>query len=289
MQELKKDLLKVAKPVLFNTEMVRAILESRKTVTRRICKDANKCTEPDMSFYDADKRTYAVHNYADANHTDKLSIVERKCPICPGDILYVRETWQYLYELDGNEQIIEGTGRYYYAATDTIPFDTYVDSMGVTHDRVPWCPSIHMPKDAARIFLMVKDVRVERLQDITEEQAKAEGICRLYDDMSKEEYEAWARKVGKMEPQEECSFKNYLWHGNFGSCGCGNKLSDAWEYQFSGYDSAVSSFSSLWNTTVELKDWNQYGWDANPWVWVIEFERIEPESEVWLCRNLLRN
>lgn len=81
-------------PILFNTEMTRAILEGRKGCTRRICKDANEYTVPDMDFFDADKRTYAVHNFADQEHTEQLSIAERTCPICPGDILYVRETWQ---------------------------------------------------------------------------------------------------------------------------------------------------------------------------------------------------
>lgn len=85
------------KSILFNkqisTEMVRAILDGRKTCTRRICKDANECTVPDMEFYNADRRTYAVHNFADKEHTEQLSIAERTCPICPGDILYVRETW----------------------------------------------------------------------------------------------------------------------------------------------------------------------------------------------------
>ena len=100
---------------------------------------------------------------------------ERRSPYQPEDILYVRETWQYLYELDGNEQVIEDTGKYYYAATDTIPFDTYVDENGVKHDHAPWRPSIHMPKEAARIWLKVTDVRVERLQKITEVQAQAEG------------------------------------------------------------------------------------------------------------------
>ncbi|MDD7637232.1 MAG: hypothetical protein PUJ55_09855, partial [Clostridiales bacterium] len=160
-------------PILFNGDMVRGILDGRKMVTRRICKDANEFTVPDMSFYDADKRTYAVHNYADKEHTDKLSIAERTCPICPGDILYVRETWNTYCEgcLSKNLESVLGStcahacgengNGYYYKATDK--------------NHVRWHPSIHMPKEAARIWLKVKDVRVERLQEITEEQALAEG------------------------------------------------------------------------------------------------------------------
>lgn len=83
------------KPILFNTEMVRAILDGRKTCTRRICKDANEYTVPDMDFYNADRRTYAVHNFADKEQMEQLSTAERTCPICPGDILYVRETWEH--------------------------------------------------------------------------------------------------------------------------------------------------------------------------------------------------
>ena len=76
------------KGILFNTDMVRAILDGRKTVTRRICKDVNEFNVPDMSYFDADRRTYAVHNYSDSEHAEQLSTAERACPICPGDILY---------------------------------------------------------------------------------------------------------------------------------------------------------------------------------------------------------
>ena len=68
------------KPILFNTEMVRAILDGRKSCTRRICKDANEYTVPDMDFYNADRRTYAVHNYANREQTEQLSVSERNCP-----------------------------------------------------------------------------------------------------------------------------------------------------------------------------------------------------------------
>nr|DAJ88025.1 MAG TPA: ASCH domain protein [Caudoviricetes sp.] len=199
------------KPILFNTEMVRAILDGRKSCTRRICKDANECTVPDMDYYDPDKRTYAVHNYADKKHTDKLSIAERTCPICPGDILYVRETWH------------KGLERYIYRAnySDTEKF--YRDGKEI---EMKWHPSIHMPKEATRIWLKVTDVRVERLQDITSKQICKEGI----------------------EVEEP--------------------------YVLNGEEKRYA-FSRLWDSTVKKSDLDRYGWNANPWVWVIEFERCE--------------
>lgn len=196
------------KPILFNTEMVRAILDGRKSCTRRICKDANEYTVPDMDFYNADRRTYAVHNFADKEHTEQLSIAERTCPICPGDILYVRETWKKA-----------PNGYYYYE-------DWQKDDIA---DVTKWKPSIHMPKEAARIWLKVTDVRVERLQDMDKMDAVKEGIdTRL------------------------CINLNH----------------------------ALAKFKKLWNSTVKKSDIDRYGWDANSYVWVIEFERCEkPEIE----------
>ncbi|MBD8916777.1 MAG: hypothetical protein EGR90_00125 [Lachnospiraceae bacterium] len=144
------------KPILFNTEMVRAILDGRKSCTRRICKDANECTVPDMDFYNADMRTYAVHNFADKKHTEQLSIAERTCPICPGDILYVRETWCKNPNYD----------EYYFRTRES----------GIAPYGLKWHPSIHMPKEVARIWLKVTDVRVERLQDMDWRDALDEGV-----------------------------------------------------------------------------------------------------------------
>lgn len=195
------------KPILFNTEMVRAILDGRKTCTRRICKDANECTVPDMEFYNADKRTYAVHNFADKEQMEQLSTAERTCPICTGDILYVRETWKEAPK-----------GYYYYE-------DWQKDDIA---DVTKWKPSIHMPKEAAHIWLKVTNVRVERLQEITEVQAQAEG--------------------------------------------CNSGL-------LTGACTARGQFEDLWNSTVKKSDLDRYGWDASPWVWVIEFERCEKLEE----------
>lgn len=201
------------KPILFNTEMVRAILDGRKTCTRRICKDANEYTVPDMEFYNADKRTYAVHNFADKKHTEQLSIAERTCPICPGDILYVRETWKKA-----------PNGYFYYE-------DWQRDDIA---DVAKWKPSIHMPKEAARIWLKVTDVKVERLQNIDGKGCVKEGI-------------------------EEEPLKHV------------------------GEDFVKGMFHDLWDSTINKSDIDRYGWGANPWVWVIEFERCKKPEEDKRC------
>lgn len=212
-------------PILFNTEMVRAILDGRKTCTRRLVKP-----QPD------EKHTYPLGFVTDSTEKKEVgcfgfgideyggSIKYVKTPYQPGDILYVRETWQYLYKLDGNEQIIEDTGKYYYAATDTISFNTYVDENGLEHEHVPWKPSIHMPKEAARIWLKVTDVRVERLQDMTDDDAEAEGCF--------------------------------------------------------DYTSTALGFFDVWDSTIKKSDLDRYGWNANPWVRVIKFERCEKPERV---------
>ena len=218
-------------PILFNTEMVRAILDGRKSCTRRICKDANECTVPDMEFYNADKRTYAVHNFANREHSEQLSTAERACPICPGDILYVRETWCALPVNEAGH--MRGHSIYYYRADGDLRPEGW---------RGKWRPYTQMPKEAARIWLKVTDVRVERLQDITPKGAESEGVGNLfYDD------------IGYGE-------KNY-----------GTEVDRE-------YGIAKEQFAWLWESTIKKSDLDRYGWDANPWVWVIEFERCEPQE-----------
>lgn len=220
------------KSILFNkqisTEMVRAILDGRKTCTRRICKDANECTVPDMEFYNADSRTYAVHNFADKEHTEQLSIAERTCPICPGDILYVRETWKRALN-----------GYYYYE-------DWQRDDIA---DITKWKPSIHMPKEAARIWLKVTNVRVERLQEMKPVDVIKEGA---YSD-------CWDCLNTYGESGSQCCYGT--------------------EEQCSQCDEVMMEWEKLWTSTIKKSNLNRYGWDANPWVWVIEFERCEkPEG-----------
>lgn len=252
------------KPILFNTEMVRAILDGRKSCTRRAVKPQPKaklCYKyagshkssigkwgyPSKTAYKYWDESYKLPDNISGEDLEKLW----NPPCHTDDILYVRETWQYLYELDGNEQVIEGTGKYYYAATDTIPFDAYVDENGVTHNHTPWRPSIHMPKEAARIWLKVTNVRVERLQEITEDQTEEEGFL-------------FTPPCLHMTGENYCDID--------GPCTSEIKYCDMGAGELFG--------KVLWNSTIKKSDLDRYGWDANPYVWVIEFERCEKPKEV---------
>ncbi len=141
------------KPILFNTEMVRAILDGRKTVTRRVIKPqpVEVITEEERIA----RALSGIDPYGFFTGTLDTELL-KKSPYHPGDILYVRETFQ-----QGDD------GSYIYRAGHKF------------EARGGWKPSLHMPREAARLFLCVTNVRVERLQDITEEQAKVEG-CKAY-------------------------------------------------------------------------------------------------------------
>lgn len=209
------------KSILFNTEMVRAILYGRKDATRRIVKGFI----PDDAVWGYTAFTPKGYISCRGTFADGYGEKFFKLPCEPGDILYVRETWKKA-----------PNGYYYY---ETWQRDDIAD---VTK----WKPSIHMPKEAARIWLKVTDVRVERLQDITEEQACMEGT----------------------DPWDEVCYENNGWHPTFSD-------------PYSGGDpNMVDGFHKLWNSTIKKSDLDRYGWDANPWVWVIEFERCEKPKGV---------
>jgi hypothetical protein len=137
-------------PILFNTEMVRAILDGRKGATRRIVKGFI----PDDAVWGYTAFTHKVYISCRGTFADGDGEKFFKLPCEPGDILYVRETWKKA-----------PNGYYYYE-------DWQRNDIA---DITKWKPSIHMPKEAARIWLKVMNVRVERLQEITEVQAQAEG------------------------------------------------------------------------------------------------------------------
>lgn len=228
----KSELFKIAKPILFNTEMVKAILAGRKTVARRTVKYKYSNTEMRMHTDKYGTRLIEIQKDVEGETHGKnpdgrtwqklLPYIEPKPPFKKGEILYVRETW-----CDDRQFTHDDTaGQYFYKADFPIA--------GYSNEKeFKWKPSIHMPKDAARIFLKVKNVRVERLQNMTEDDVEREGI----------------------EPRF--------------------KVRDG----FSG-DIAKSRFMELWNSTIKKSDLPLYNWDANPWVWVIEFERIKTDSEV---------
>lgn len=216
----KDELLKVAKPILFNTEMVKAILEGRKTVTRRCVKYKYNNTEMRMHTDKYGTRLIEIQKDVEGETHGKnpdgstwhklLPYIEKRAPFRKGDILYVRETW-----CDDRQFTHEDTpGIYFYKASADSNFE------------VKWKPSLHMPKEAARIFLKVTDVRVERLQDIDAIGCLQEGI------------------------ESECP---HVLNG----------------------EEKLYAFSQLWASTIKKDDIDTYGWDANPYVWVIEFERVE--------------
>ena len=207
-------------PILFNTEMVQAILEGRKDATRRILKHDTRALL-DSPFC---KKHPEV--------PDK-QIIEKLCksPYEQGDVLYVRETWCSRY--DGE--------KYFYLADKCTKRE---EKKLLDYGEVKWRSSIHMPKEAARIFLKVKDVRVERLQDITEKQAESEGL-----------------KFKAMYCPKDDTFV---------------------EIQNPSIDSGATyknGFAKIWNSTIKKSDIEKYGWNANPWVWVIKFERCEKPEE----------
>jgi hypothetical protein len=199
------------KSILFNTEMVRAIMDGRKTCTRRVVKTRRK----DACGFYVTKRTdgsfTGIYEYDEDERMFENQLIP---PYKPEDILYVRETWHRYTKRVGKGEGCHLEERYGYKASIANSEDA----------EEPWKPSIHMPKEAARIWLKVTNVRVERLQDMTDDDAEAEGCF--------------------------------------------------------DYTSTALGFPDVWESTIKKSDLDRYGWDANPWVWVIEFERCEKPKEV---------
>ena len=154
------------KPIIFSTPMVQAILDGRKTQTRRVIKDKDITNNFDI---DVDGSAYAYIDQATGDSYPPTAIAKYQV----GDILWVREAW-------GRDESGEYVYRTNYGTTED---DSFPPSM------FKWKPSIHMPREAARIFLQVANVRVERLQEITEEDAIAEGVGDPYDYQSPEYYD----------------------------------------------------------------------------------------------------
>lgn len=254
----KEELLKVAKPILFNTEMVKAILEGKKTVTRRCVKYKYDNTEMKMHTDKYGTRLIEIQRDVEGETHGKnpdgstwhklLPYIEKIAPFKKGDILYVRETW--CRGMIDSGEYPDGRSEWFISqceGEDDLILKAHAIHEGIDIEDVIWKPSIHMPKEAARILLKVKDVRVERLQDITEEQTEAEG------------FQFTPPCLSKVSEDSYCDLDGP----------CTNKV------KYCDMSAGELFGKVLWDSTIKKADIDIYGWDANPYVWVIEFERIE--------------
>jgi len=228
------------RPILFSAPMVRAILDGRKTQTRRVVTVGDVVEERD----DGTPWPY----FTTWTHGDDGS-PWASCPYgAPGDRLWVRETWRYAdwtedglpwirYAADDARRLCERVTPEWAARVADIwaelssAENVAVD--GRATDR-KWRPSIFLPRWASRITLAVTAVRVERLQAISEADAIAEGIAARCD------------------------------HGCSSLCGCTSCVGE-------GCQTAAAQYSALWDTI----NGDRAPWASNPWVWVVEFPRVE--------------
>ncbi len=229
------DTQKNERPILFSTEMVKAILSDSKIMTRRIVKDKQSLQ--------------TIEVFQGKNGCENL------CPYGKiGDIIWVRESFnitdpnnvisgEYVGDETGYLGSIEGKDvrwRYVYKASSP--------AVHPVNGKCRWKPSIHMPKEAARIWLKITNVKVERLHDITESDAIAEGVQSVIADRERFGCRAAGMKL----------YRNYERIDN-----------SLCIYPCNGFENAEDSFKSLWIKINGCESWN-----FNPWVWVIEFEVI---------------
>uniref|UniRef100_UPI0035C71E34 hypothetical protein n=1 Tax=Serratia quinivorans TaxID=137545 RepID=UPI0035C71E34 len=236
------------RPVIFNGEMVRAILDSRKTQTRRTVSDLHLHL---INVASQVGECYPLESGID--HANSQSYYREHCPFGQvGDQLWVRETWGVVsHDFDSDGWIIDWvpdrpaiaieemsfgngyyTGHAIYAADGAFSWGDD-DGHG---ERSCWKPSIHMPRAACRILLEITAVRVERLNSISESDAISEGIDTDRLDESQDNYDCIAN------------------------------------HNMTGRPTAKGYFSDLWQSIYGAESWS-----ANPWVWVIEFKPVEAQ------------
>lgn len=244
------------RPILFSGAMVRAILEGRKAMTRRVVKPQPAPNRPydGGTAWNYDEKTGLHRPYGTVGHLTVREKMGLFCPFGqPGDRLWVRETWEEVHpcQIDEGRFSLEGRVgipgpppvhyRVIYRADGEYPRLHFKEGFpyrercqpGCVKDHIHpleawhgWTPSIHMPRWACRLVLEVASVRVERLQEISEEDARAEGA----------------------DP--------YDWQYDNGE----------------GPESYREAFRCLWDSINASRG---YGWERNPWVWVVEFKRVE--------------
>lgn len=230
------------KPMIFNTEMVKAILAGKKTVTRR----------PAKVDYERGMNGPVVRGRNGEVSVISFAPVAGLCPFGNvGDFIYVRETWREFSNTDecgcSDHCLCPPSGTPLYFAT---------------HDdgESKWKPSIHMPRKHSRLTLKVTDVRIERVQDISEEQAEKEGV------ISNEEYNDRAGEGNLFNCHKCDGFQVHgciAYGGGVAECDC------------NACDTAVKRFGLLWDSIYQ-------NWKENPYVWVIEFEVIHKNVDKYL-------
>lgn len=263
-QELSTTEAKQMKPIIFSTPMVQAILAGKKSQTRRIVKPLLKdCSDVHKVFKEADWKDSPASFVSSfdgsnswycrycGNGTNGMG-EGFKCPYGKvGDILYVRETWvRACLSEDGEGPAKGGNWRYWYKADDDwTKEDWHHPDIEGPVGSPRWKPSIHMPRPAARIFLKITGISVERLQDITEEDAIAEGV-----------------EQNTCDDPSKCPSR--LKGG--GCCGDGEYKNYLVSIDGEPAYSAKESFETLWQSINGPDSWEQ-----NPWIWKITFQRIE--------------
>ncbi|MGK0158859.1 hypothetical protein [Pseudomonas mosselii] len=231
------------RPILFSGPMVRAILEGRKTVTRRPIKPSMRGFDVSFELHQQEDGSWRpMHTFDESSMDDQGTEHPIACPYGRiGDRLWVREAWAQV-------NVAQAPGESWVVYREC---DNRTDYGG------PWKPSIHMRRRDSRILLEITDVRVERLNDISDEQAKAEGM--VYTDFGMQERPGRASIDGgktyhPLKPQQAPG-----WHAG-----------DA-THPDQCLDRARWAFANLWG-----KINGENSWDANPWVWVVEFKQVTP-------------
>lgn len=226
------------RPILFSGEMVRAILDGRKTQTRRVIKPQPTQVLPEIA---PQNWKWQKNESSPVTGVGSEWMLEQSPFGVPGDELWVRETWDVCYKPRKKRVLIA------YRADGDFTYDKTLD--GIEENQLPkawkdarWHPSIHMPRWASRIQLRIKDIRVERVQDITWKDIVAEGI------VSEREL---VKKLPLIPHLKEKSKENL--------------------YRLADLVARTSYWRPLWD---KLNRKRGYGYERNPWVWVIEFERI---------------
>lgn len=219
--------------MIFNAEMVRAILDGRKTQTRRIMTVQPESSEFGLRYIAESSLAKEVGMYF-WSQSDACGMKARSKPFAcpygkPSDRIWVREAFRVHSRATDVATLVYKASERNSWTEQTHRVPVAVCNKPATPEK--WTPSLHMPRWASRILLEITDVRVERLNAISEEDARAEGII-----------DGGCLNCGEPEP-----------------CGCANPEPDA-----------TDAFAYLWQSI-----YGQESWNANPWVWVIEFERVE--------------